>query len=79
MVVVTDGEATGAEPRGIVDRLLAESPVVLHTIGFCIESDHSLNQAGRILYRSADSPKELAEGLTDVLAEAPAFDVSAFK
>jgi Ca-activated chloride channel homolog len=80
LVVVTDGEASGGEdPGSIVDQVLAESPVVLHTIGFCIGQDHSLNQPGRVLYQSADNPEELAKGLSDVLAEAPSFDVADFK
>jgi hypothetical protein len=79
LVVVTDGEATGEDPRAIVDKLIGESPVVLHTIGFCIGEKHSLNQPGRTLYHAADSPTALEQGLKDVLAEAPAFHVSKFK
>jgi Mg-chelatase subunit ChlD len=79
LVVITDGEATGEDPRRVVDNLSAQSPVVLHTIGFCIGANHSLNQPGRTVYRAADSPQELAEGLSDVLAEAPEFKVVRFK
>lgn len=79
LVVVTDGEASGEDPQKIVNIVLGDSPVVLHTIGFCIGQNHSLNQPGRVVYRSADNPAELAQGLADVLAEAPAFDVKAFK
>ncbi|HEU0200322.1 MAG TPA: vWA domain-containing protein [Burkholderiaceae bacterium] len=79
LVVVTDGEATGEDPRIAVDQLIADSPVVLHTIGFCIGDDHSLNQPGRTVYRAADNPEALAQGLSDVLAEAPSFDVARFK
>lgn len=79
LIVVTDGEATGEDPRGVVNRLIGQSPVVMHTIGFCIGSDHSLNQPGRTVYRAADNPEELAQGLADVLAEAPSFTVSRFK
>jgi hypothetical protein len=79
LVVVTDGEATGEDPRAVVDRLIKESPVVLHTIGFCIGEKHSLNQPGRTLYHAADSPTALEQGLQDVLAEAPSFHVSRFK
>lgn len=79
LVVVTDGEATGADPRIVVDEMIVQSPVVLHTIGFCIGTDHSLNQPGRAIYRAANNPRELAQGLSDVLAEAPAFDLATFK
>jgi hypothetical protein len=79
LIVVTDGEATGEDPREIVNRLLAESPVVLHTIGFCIGDKHSLNQPGRTLYRAADNPRQLEQGLQAVLAESPTFNVARFK
>ncbi len=79
LVVVTDGEATGENPRNIVNTVLADSRVVLHTIGFCIGENHSLNQPGRVVYRAADNPAELARGLADVLAESPNFDVKSFK
>ena len=59
--------------------MLNESPVVLHTIGFCIGSRHSLNQAGRTIYKAADNPGALQQGLADVLAEAPQFSVQKFK
>lgn len=79
LVVVTDGEASdGEDPSDIVAEILDESPVVIHTIGFCIGSDHSLNQQGRTLYRSATDPEELRAGLGEVLAEAPSFDVTNF-
>lgn len=79
LVVVTDGEASGTDPRGIVDTVLRESPIVLHTVGFCIGETHSLNQPGRVVYRAADNPAELASGLADVLAESPTFDAKSFK
>jgi Ca-activated chloride channel family protein len=79
LVVITDGEATGENPKKVVDRVLASSPIVLHTIGFCIGEDHSLNQPGKVIYRAADNPAELARGLADVLAESPAFATKSFK
>ena len=71
LVVVTDGEAVpGSEdPRGVVNDVLGRSPVAIHTIGFCIGSNHSLNQPGRTLYKAAQNPDELKAGLEDVLAE----------
>jgi Ca-activated chloride channel homolog len=80
LVVVTDGIASqGEDPTDVVDRMLAESPVLVSTIGFCIGENHSLNQPGRTDYRAADNPEALRKGLEAVLAEAPAFDVSKFK
>ena len=56
----------------------AATPIVLHTIGFCIDAKHSLNQPGRILYRQANDLEELRRGLQNVLAEAPSFTVLQF-
>ncbi|MDJ0851898.1 MAG: VWA domain-containing protein [Myxococcota bacterium] len=79
LVVVTDGKASNREdPTDVVNRILAESSVVLHTVGFCIDDDHSLNQRGRTLYRTAQSADELRAGLEQVLAEAPSFTVTRF-
>jgi hypothetical protein len=79
-VVVTDGAADqGQDPTPAVNKMLAESPVVLQTIGFCIGTEHSLNQAGRTIYRAADNVDALRQGLADVLAEAPQFAVTQFK
>lgn len=81
LVVVTDGapDPSSEDPSEIVDRMLDESPVILHTIGFCIGEDHVLNQPGRSFYTAADSPEQLARGLDDVLSEAPSFDLSSFQ
>lgn len=79
LIVVTDGEAdSGQDPGKIVNRILQESPVVVHTIGFCIGTKHSLNQPGRTLYRAADNPEQLRQQLGEVLAEAQAFNVMQF-
>ncbi len=79
LVVVTDGEANeGQDPSPVVAQILTRSPVVIHTIGFCIGERHSLNQAGFIDYRAADDPDALAASLTAVLAESPVFDVTDF-
>ena len=80
LVVVTDGEASdGHDPTAAVKVILDRSPVVLHTIGFCIGTKHSLNQPGRTIYRAADDPTQLRQSLSDVLAEAPSFAVTGFK
>jgi len=79
IVVVTDGIANN--PRSLfkkVNTILAETPIVIHTIGFCIGDKHSLNQPGRTYYRTAMDPASLRKGLQDVLAEAETFDVTDF-
>ena len=79
LVVVTDGLASeGEDPNSVVNGILAESPVNLHTIGFCIGTSHVLNQPRRSYYRAADNPEELSKGLEEVIAEAPSFDVTEF-
>jgi Ca-activated chloride channel family protein len=79
LVIVTDGLASPSQkPTSAVNRILAESPVVFHTVGFCIDERHSLNQPGRTYYRSANNPQALQQGLETVLAEAPNFAVSQF-
>jgi Ca-activated chloride channel family protein len=52
--------------------------VVVHTVGFCIDEDHVLNQPGRTYYTAASNPDELRQGLQAVLAEAPNFDATKF-
>jgi hypothetical protein len=79
LVIVTDGYADPDEkPRTIVDKMLAETPIIIHTIGFCISDKHSLNQPGRILYQSATDVQSLQQGLDDVLAESPDFTAQQF-
>lgn len=80
LVIVTDGEAnSGYEPDDEVDFLLQNSPITVHTVGFCINENHSLNQPGYTIYKSANNPEALSAGLEDVLSEAPDFDSSEFE
>lgn len=80
LVIVTDGQADppSQDPTPVVTEILRRSPVVIHTIGFCIGTDHPLNQPGRTIYRAANNPQELRRGLEEVLAESPGFDVAIF-
>jgi len=79
LVIITDGIATsGHEPMRAVTHMLSEAPIALHTIGFCVEENHSLNLAGLTEYRSANDPESLKQGLVEVLAESPDFDLSNF-
>lgn len=80
LVTVTDGEAgPGEDPKKIVNWILDNSPVQIHTIGFCIGENHSLNIPGQTVYKPADSPDQLQKGLQDVLAEAEQFEIMEFK
>ena len=75
LIVVTDGESNGnnEDPSPLVTQL-RKTPVVLHTLGFCIGEKHSLNQPGVTFYQEAGDLLSLRTGLKSVLAEAPAFD-----
>ena len=80
LVVVTDGDASiNQDPGKAVNEMLRQTPIVLHTIGFCIGSGHALNQKGRTVYRAANSGQELSAGLTEVLAESPDFALTQFE
>jgi hypothetical protein len=80
LVVITDGEASKGEyPDKIIEQVLTESPVDVHTIGFCIGKEHVLNQPRYLSYQAADNVQALRQGLQDVLAEAPAFTVTRFE
>jgi Ca-activated chloride channel homolog len=80
IVIVTDGEANyGEDPRQTVMSILEKTPVEIHTIGFCIDPGHSLNMPGFTDYRSANSVEELQKGLSGVLAESEAFDMTVFQ
>ncbi|KJR40485.1 von Willebrand factor type A (vWA) domain-containing protein [Candidatus Magnetoovum chiemensis] len=79
IVVVTDGIADDSDSLlEYVNKILKESPVNIYTIGFCIGENHSLNQQGKTIYKSADNPEELKKGLNQVLAESQSFDDNAF-
>ncbi len=79
VVVVTDGKASYPETlKKAVNWILQYTPIMVHTIGFCIDEKHTLNQPGRTMYRTADNPEALREGLQEVLAEAESFDVTGF-
>ncbi len=80
IVVVTDGIANnGTALSAAVKNVLAKSPVNIYTIGFCIGQNHSLNQPGLTVYKSADNPAELKRGLSEVLAESDTFDEGGFE
>jgi len=79
MLVVTDGQANNNTAlNGEVSKILQNSPVVIHTIGFCIDENHSLHQPGKTSYSTAKDYESLLQGMRSVLAEAPAFSVSDF-
>jgi len=79
LVVVTDGIASnGEEPNQILNTVLQQSPVVIHSIGFCLDESHSLNQPGLTTYTAASNADELQRGLQAVLAESTDFVTNSF-
>ena len=79
LIIITDGKATDSKRLvQSVDRILAESPIIIHTIGFHIGQGHPLNQRGKIYYKTAKNLEELSMGLENVLAETEKFTVTDF-
>lgn len=79
LVIITDGQATdGDRMDRAVKKILQESPIIIHTIGFHIGKGHPLNQPGKIYYKTAKNFDELSQGLEEVLAESENFTVKKF-
>ncbi|MCK5871987.1 MAG: VWA domain-containing protein [Methylococcales bacterium] len=79
LVIVTDGIASNNEdPSQILKTILTQSPVMIHSIGFCLDDAHALNQAGLTTYTAANNAEELNQGLQAVLSEAPTFNSDQF-
>lgn len=78
IVVITDGADNDPAVSLIkwTEHILTNTPIIIYTIGFCIDESHSLNQPGRTVYRTADNPEALRQGLRETLAEAESFDAS---
>jgi len=75
---VANGGTPLRVPTDTIGAILKESPVVIHTIGFCINDKHSLNQPGLTYYKSANDPSSLRASLDEVLAESPEFVIDSF-
>lgn len=79
LVIVTDGEATDAlSLQQEMAYLLENTPIMVHTIGFCIEDDHTLNKPGYTVYKPANDPVALDQALASLLVEAPSFQLNEF-
>jgi len=79
VVVITDGaHSDGQDPAPVIEGIFANyaNPIEVHTIGFCINKGHPLNDPGRIFYTNAMSPDDLRAGLNATQGEAASFDPS---
>jgi hypothetical protein len=75
LVLVTDGDPSiGEDPTTIVRYITKNTPVVVHTLGFCIGSGHVLN-TDLVNYKKATSPDELVKGLKEVITETSTFSL----
>jgi hypothetical protein len=74
LVVVTDGIANSIPEAALY---AAKYGIPIYAIGLCVEKNHPLRQFS-VSYQAADSFADLSKGLSDTLAELPAFDVTQF-
>lgn len=80
IIIVTDGAASeGEDPSNLVNNIINDTPILVHTIGFCLDENHSLNQPGRTYYKAASNLESLRQGLDDILAESEEFTVTDFQ
>lgn len=75
LVVITDGLAEEIPAAAMT---AAGMGMPIYAIGLCIGADHPLRHFS-VSYRAADNFNELAEGLTETLAELPNFDPDSFQ
>jgi Ca-activated chloride channel family protein len=70
IIVVTDGAAgMGENPSNVVREIANNSPINLYTIGFCIGSDHVLNNKEYVHYYKANDAASIVSSLSKVMAE----------
>lgn len=79
IVCLTDGvDNDGRENLSYWVGRVLEEPIRIYTIGFCIGSEHALNQPGRVIYSEAGNLEEIRRGLAETLAESENFDPPTF-
>lgn len=76
---MTDGDYNaGGDPSPYVIKVVKQTAIVIHTIGFCVDGRHSLDIKGYTQYASANNPETLDRGLQAILAESEAYTDSQF-
>jgi len=78
MIIVTDGESSDGSAMPLVTKMVSETAIQVHVIGFHLEN-HEMNQPDLVDYQAAGSSRELAQAFESVTAEAEEFtDPKAF-
>ncbi|MFY0656312.1 MAG: VWA domain-containing protein [Neptunomonas phycophila] len=80
LVVISDGDpSSNAEnPASLVKAISKDSPIQIHSIGFCLKPGHPLNQPF-LNYYQADNEASLTQSLQSVLAESKSFSNTDFQ
>lgn len=74
IVVIADGGANDGSKLKTILKTINQTPVVVMTAGFCIGSNHVLNQPDDTIYVEASNVTDLLKVLTaSVAAESPSF------
>lgn len=79
LVIVTDGDPSSSreDPKSLVNAIAKDSPIQIHTIGFCLKPGHALNQSF-LNYYQVDNKASLVRSLQSVLAESDSFSNTDF-
>lgn len=80
LVVISDGDpsSTAEDPRSLIQAIYKDSPIQIHSIGFCLKPGHPLNQPF-LNYYQADNEASLTQSLQNVLAESESFSNTDFQ
>lgn len=75
LVIVSDGDPSNnsENPASLVKAISKDSPIQIHSIGFCLKPGHPLNQPF-LNYYQADDEASLTRSLQGVLAESKSFN-----
>lgn len=79
LVVVTDGRSTDQDPASLARKIVEDSPIEVHVIGFAVDN-HSLKIPGVTQFVTANSTEDLIKALSEVTkSESEAFDSTSFQ
>jgi len=72
VIIVTDGESSDGSPMSIVKKVVNNTAVQFHVIGFHVSS-HGMNDPLYVDYRTATNSSELVKAFEEVAAETNEF------